>query len=508
MKNVALLTITAVLLSSLLFISLPLADAAASDKISVYWDESEYTYTTAGAGNEGNPYRSTITDYKIGNRTDITIKSAMEGFPLTKIADNAFKGNITSAIVPATVESIGNGAFSSCTQLMDVYFLGDLPAMGMNAFPGGVTFHYLEGEGWETTTATEMITVMQNGVLYYIVNGEAVVHAYKSGSNISIPNTVTIDSTSYPVVRVGAYSFYNVKTPQISITLGNDIKVVEERAFYGCSALKKITLGNVLYVNDEAFRHCDNFEGTNKKLVLSSSVKYLGFESFRMCHSLTSATIPDSVEFFGEGVLRASFGLKEVTFGNSIKDLGDWAMDNCSTLVRVNFKEGLETIGDYAFVNCTALKSVSFPNSLISIGNNAFNNCTSLSSLSLGSIENIGNNAFQSCKSLNSVTIPSSVTNIDDRAFALCSDLKTVHFKGDKPEMGTQVFNGSATGFKVTYEESHAASWEGYSEYPSEIGVESSGDDSSDGSIWTYVAIALAAVLVAAIAVVILKRRS
>jgi len=476
---------------------------AATDKTSTYWDEGVYSYRTFGVGNEASPYRSTITGYADGNISDIKIKAALEGYPLTIIGSNSFSGGITSVIVPATVKTIEDNAFSACGVLKDAYFLGDIPTLGTDAFPAGVEFHYLvETDGWNSYAGAkkEMISTIEGGLKYYVANSVATVHEYISGTNITIPSEIIAGGIDYPVERLGAYAFHRVSGDPISIIFSDNLKVIEERAFYGCSALSTISI-DVPYINDEAFRECRNFQGIDGKIIIPDSVKYIGFEAFRMCHSITYVEVKGPFDFFGEGVFRASFALEEI-YISGIETTGPWFLDNCTSLKKVTFGDGVVSIGANSFVNDNALETVILPNSLRTIGENAFKGCKNLSSVSLGGVETIGAGAFYDCDSLKSIKIPKSVTKIDYRAFAMCNNLSEALFEGELPEIGDQAFTGCSAKFVIKYKEDNAASWSDYSDYPTMVA-----NDNDPDNMMLYVIIAAIAVVAAVSLLVIMRMR-
>jgi hypothetical protein len=81
----------------------------------------------------------------------------------------------------------------------------------------------------------------------------------------------------------------------------------------------------------------------------------------------------------------------------------------------------------------------------------------------------IGNRAFQQKVNLISVNIPNSVTNIGLGAFWGCSNLNEAKFLGNAPAMEKEVFDGSASGFKVFYfygKTGFTNPWNGYPTQP------------------------------------------
>lgn len=103
----------------------------------VYADPTTTTQPTTEPTTKQNVVQ--MVDYKYDvNDDSVTIKSyfgsdmspripdKINGLPVTTIADNCFKNMpITSVYVPNTVHYIGIGAFSGCTKLKAVYFMGN-----------------------------------------------------------------------------------------------------------------------------------------------------------------------------------------------------------------------------------------------------------------------------------------------------------------------------------------------------------------------------------------------
>ncbi len=97
----------------------------------------------------------TVTGYH-GTNAHLTIPSSWNAKPLTGIAAGAFAGaGLTSAIFPPGLTCIEDGAFSGANGLRRIYFQGDAPAVGANAFPQSeLAVYYLHGTaGWNPTFA-------------------------------------------------------------------------------------------------------------------------------------------------------------------------------------------------------------------------------------------------------------------------------------------------------------------------------------------------------------------
>ena len=91
--------------------------------------KSDFTYKIENGG-------ATITGYT-GNGTSVIIPSAIDGYTVKAIGDEAFKGSkITSASIPSTVNSIGWFAFADCASLTALVIPESVTSIGYEAFSG------------------------------------------------------------------------------------------------------------------------------------------------------------------------------------------------------------------------------------------------------------------------------------------------------------------------------------------------------------------------------------
>lgn len=93
-------------------------EAHADSTVKIGFGEIEVFEATEGYCCTLNNGTITITDY-IGNDTELEIPAAINGYPVTAIADNAFSNctDLRTVIIPDTVESIGANSFAYCTSI-------------------------------------------------------------------------------------------------------------------------------------------------------------------------------------------------------------------------------------------------------------------------------------------------------------------------------------------------------------------------------------------------------
>ena len=407
---VVLVTVMAVFV---LFSACPYSDAADTQHPQYTGpDGSVYYYETYGSGSTSSPYRSTIFGYVQGDADSVRIQSALEGYQVTAIAEKAFSGtDISYAIIPERVSSIGSCAFSECEKLTDVYFLGDLPSeMASDAFSDDVTFHYLKGKsGWQSyldhnteIIPSSTVTMADKSVAGCILAGSDVIVTEgrpNSAGTITIPSEVMISGVSYDVTSLGAWIFYD-RSDVIDVTIQPGIREISERAFYKCASLVNVNVpDSVTVIMDEAFRECF---GVNN--ITMANVEFIGFEAFRMCYAFTSISVPDTVTFIGEGAFRYCTSATSVVLSSNLTEITPWMLDGCYLMGSIMIPKSVTSIGDYA---------------------------------------------FHLCRLLSEITIPGSVESIGDDAFLGCESLTDAYFEGNMPEMGKDVFKDVSEDFEI-----------------------------------------------------------
>ena len=265
-----------------------------------------------------------------------------------------------------------------------------------------------------------------------------------SGS-VTIPSSVTYNSTTYSVTSIGEGTFSYCKG-LTSITIPNSVTSIGNGAFYECSSLTSITIPNsVTSIGYSAFNECSSLTS----ITIPNSVTSIEDWAFRECSGLTSITIPNSVTSIGEGAFEGCSGLTSITIPNSVTSIGDGAFKYCSRLTSVTIPNSITSIGNSAFDECSSLTSITIPNSITSIGESVFRECSGLTSITIpNSVTSIGNDVFNGCSGLTSVTIPNSVTSIGYYAFAGCSSLTSITIPNSVTSIGEGAF-ASCSSFPV-----------------------------------------------------------
>ena len=135
---------------------------------------------------------------------------------------------------------------------------------------------------------------------------------------------------------------------------GLPVAAIGDCAFYGCTGLTSITIGNsVTHIYDDAFQLCTSL----KNITLPNSVTYIGISAFKGCTGLTSITIGNRT-YISNGAFSGCSGLKSITIGNSVAAIGDCAFSGCSGLKSITIPGSVTSLGAGAFYGCSGLTSI------------------------------------------------------------------------------------------------------------------------------------------------------
>ena len=381
---------------------------------------------------------------------------------------------IESYIIPDSVTSIGDGAFSSCSSLRSLVIPNSVTSIGDGAFEGcsslsslvipdsvvnikGNPFYLWKGK-LECLSAS---FIYEDNVLFNMDKSKLISNRNQEAKSFIIPNGV---------MSIEKYAFSDCSS-LISISVPKSVTSIGDGAFDGCSSLSSIAISDsITSISAWTFRGCKSL----RSLVIPDSVTSIGNEAFRGCSSLCSLVIPDSVTSIGDGAFDGCSSLRSLVIPDCVTSIRDGAFDGCSSLRSLVIPDCVTSIGDGAFSSCSSLRSLVIPDSVVNIKGNpfchwkgkleclsasfiyednvlfnmdkskliSFRNQEAKSFIIPDGVKSIGNRAFDYCYSLISISIPNSVTSIGDESFIDCSSLSNLVIPNSVTSIGAWAFDG------------------------------------------------------------------
>lgn len=410
---------------------------------------------------------------------------------LKTIENNAFQGAkfYPAPTIPASVESIDATAFTNCS-LDSIVMQGSTPptltyssnttttfmsaSINKISVPYGSSSAYSSKWSTQSSTFAERDKEYLSGGIQYNPTGDntmEVIHRTDKWNDyvgdIVIPETVTIDGTTYTVTGVGENAFHKYSSDvYVSITLPKTITKIGKSAFYRSRATSLKLPEALTEIGDSAFA-----ESRLSDIVLPEGVKTIGNYVFYNSGA-THVVIPTTVETIGEGIFYSAQHLDSVDVlkitpptmsgspidKNTGADVKIYVPSKTKDLyaaaavwkdVAVKIVERPEVF-DYEGVKYSTLTSttakvvaggkytgditlpeqaVSFqtPYTVVAVDDNAFSECTGLTGLTMSStVMAVGAQAFKGCTSLANVAAPNVTDSIGRAAFAGCEALAKV----------------------------------------------------------------------------------
>lgn len=240
----------------------------------------------------GNPVSSctSLTTINVDNG-NMVYDSRNNCNAVIKTATNTLIAGCKNTVIPGSVISIGESAFSGCTGLTSVNIPSGVTNIGILAF----------------SSCTGLISV-------------------------DIPNTVT---DIYQQAFQGCTSLTSISIP-------NSVTMIGVSAFASCSELTSISVqsGNAVYDSrDNCNAIIESSSNTLtqgcKNTIIPNSIIAIGDCAFLGHTAIASINIPNSVTAIYSNAFRWCTGLTTVTLPNSLTSIGSWAFESCSNLTSV-----------------------------------------------------------------------------------------------------------------------------------------------------------------------------
>ena len=363
---------------------------------------------------------------------------------------------ITNIVVCEGVTSIGNSAFSDCSNLVSLKIPSSVKNIGSSVLNGCFSFGELNIDN-----LTDWCGVIISGMLIlpgqYFESGQYLgYNLYVAGDKVTdliIPENVT---------RIGNYAFCGCSTIK-SLTIPGNVNQIGVNSFMGCIGLTRVVAKEgVASTGTGCFLSCENI----KDLILPSSLKKIGDGSFSGCTSLQNVVVNNTI-------CRLKNGLK-----NGSCAFGDHGA--YQSITNVTLLSDVDMIQSELVSGCLSLASIDIPFSVTNISDSAFSSCTNLRFINVDlenpsykTIEGIlvsknGMTMLTVPGAMSSIRIPESVTRIKAQAFSGCEHISSVDipdcftnvfFEGNAPQISSSAFSDH-TATRVAYVKKSSTGWD------------------------------------------------
>ncbi|MBE7504171.1 MAG: leucine-rich repeat domain-containing protein [Verrucomicrobiales bacterium] len=285
--------------------------------------EPQWTFTTASAGT------ITITGYT-GGGAHVTVPETINGMPVTRIANGAFRGktDLQTMTLPSGLIAIGSQAFS-------------MSGLTSISIPDGVVA--IEAETFTRCSNLTHVTLPPT-----LLSIAAQAFAWTGLTEISIPTSVT-------TLHSAALMFCTNLTA---------IRVEEAHPNFA-------SVDGVLLNKDLSTLRIYP-AGRPGEYEIPESVRRIEDTAFSGAIHPKTLVIPDTVTSLGSGAFQDCTGLTSVRIGRGITVLPQAVFSACTSLREVRLPDTLQTISGLAFSWCRDLRSITIPASVRTFGGGAF----------------------------------------------------------------------------------------------------------------------------------------
>ena len=262
--------------------------------------------------------------------------------------------NLSRAVLPSSLGSIGAGAFCGCARLKSVTIpKGRLSRIGDGAFCG--------------------TPLLENSTR----DGVAICDGWVIGRNARCPAKLNLPRG----IRGIANGAFADCVELESVTIPEGVKEIPTNAFEGCKNLKSVVISDgVVSIGFGAFQDCWQLADVSIPASVVEIVDHAFDRTALVRNAETGVAICDGWVVGGNDRCPAKLDLPKGIHGiarNAFANRGDVFAGRAEP-VSVTIPESVTVIPEEAFFACSSLQSVVIPDGGIVINDAAFNGCSSL----------------------------------------------------------------------------------------------------------------------------------
>ena len=338
--------------------------------------------------------------------------------------------------IPASVETIGKGAFAKAKEITAVQ-LNNVKKISEGAFYSvrylrnvelGASVETIEDGAISDTPDLSRFTVDSSNP-NYMADAEGVIYTKNKEELVLYPSGRAGEYSTLPTTKkIRKRAFYYAQKVT-KVNFNSALENIDNDAFQVTTALNEITFAapsNLKRIGTWVF-----YMSGLTKLELPASLKEIGSNAFKGNKNLKTVTVANNsqLESIGTSAFTENSNLESFTFEGStaLKTIASEAFSNDTKLASFDVPANVETINRAAFNGTSSMKHVTFqaPAKIKKIGEAAFQNANALENIDLPEgLEEIHKDAFNKCTSLTEIGIPASVNKIDPTGFQQAEKLE------------------------------------------------------------------------------------
>ena len=296
---------------------------------------------------------------------------------IKSIGDFAFTNclNLTGTLeIPASVtDTIGRQAFSYCSQLTGlklsgVKFIDQYAFHGCSGLNGTLTIpdSVVSIQSWAFANCNHLQTV-------HISSTVTMINA--SAFNSSSANfTVDASNQSFSALDGVLYNIDQstlIQCPvskSVSFSIPQTVSTIGKGSFANCTGITSILIpASTSTIESDAFNGCINLSGT---FTISAGISSIGVNVFENCPKITAFSVdPANTAYSFTNGLLINKGMQmvkrcvtsksgSVVLGPEIMSIDNSAFSNCTSITSIELPIGVSYIGQRSFYNCTALHDI------------------------------------------------------------------------------------------------------------------------------------------------------
>jgi hypothetical protein len=276
--------------------------------------------------------------------------------------------------LPSSIVTILANSFTNNSSVKDIELPQNLVTIGASAFQNTSSLIEMEIPNTVTTIGTGILTG-SNALtkLTYSNNslpsGTRFLRYFFGGSVASGAVPATLKTVEITTGDALIASYFESITTIETIFLPSTIATINNRAFFGMTALRQVAVLGTVAVAD--------------RVVLPSALTTLGTSVFQNAANIRHVTLPAAITTLPADTFNGATELTTLISGPSMTIIGDRAFQS-TKLTTFTFANNLTTIGANAFQG-SLLTQVVVPNTVVSIGNDAFRSMSALTTITFPS---------------------------------------------------------------------------------------------------------------------------